>query len=484
MGVAVAKDDGEGYSDNYHRNPSGDGSHITEQVIQVAPPQDDSASDDDCPIGKMSIQKGSDSDVYQFFGDAPPCKYVKKELIGKGAFGEAYMVERQSDKKMFVGKVIDLHAMSQNEKKYAHTEILCLAHSSHFAIIMYVEHMLVDDSTVVIVTEFADSGDFRNNSKCLSLTEEKAGFYFVQLLLALDHIHRRRMIHRDVKSANMFLTSTGLIKLGDFGFSQQYDQTVSSACATTFLGSPYYLAPEMWKGHRYGKKADVWAASIVLFELLTGSRPFNANSMPMLKKSVLEGTFDLPSHISAPMKQFVHKALRKDPTHRPSTQQMLKTPLMQHYIGVLQKHVNDSNNIDSETMKMIERNIKESLDAIKDLPEEEDLGCPAVIIKPGPRHEGVVYKESDSGTWKERYLILEDEFLTLTLKKGGDPSKSKKILTSSILSVAPMTSTSTSSDMFLLAVSTVNSSAIVFGLKTANERDEWLQSMMEVLGMD
>lgn len=109
--------------------------------------------------------------------------------------------------------------------------------------------------------EFADHGDLNRNLNHgsivsvdkttgreivakLQLYEREAGTYFVQLLLALHHIHSHRMMHRDIKSANVFLTSIGIIKLGDFGFSQKYESTVSSeSVAGTFLGTPYYLSP-------------------------------------------------------------------------------------------------------------------------------------------------------------------------------------------------------------------------------------------------
>ena len=224
-------------------------------------------------------------------------KYIKQEVIGKGAFGEAYIVVRQSDNKLFVAKLMDLRSMSPKDKRYAQTEILCLANAEHFAIIQYVEHVVVDDDTVVIVMELADHGDLFNNLRgtCNSPSGKQVSI-FVQLLLALDHIHRRRMIHRDIKSANVFMTSKGLLKLGDFGFSQQYDSTVSNPIAATFLGTPYYLAPEMWRGNRYGKKADMWAAGIVLYEMLTTRRPFVAQNMPSLKEKVLQGRMSTPAH--------------------------------------------------------------------------------------------------------------------------------------------------------------------------------------------
>ena len=441
-----------------------------EEVINVEVP----ATDEDGPLGGMADQGPRD---IPFLESSLPCKYLKKEMIGRGAFGEAFMVERQSDKKMFVGKEMDLSNMSPKDKQYTSTEILCLAHARHFAIIQYVEHQLVDEDTVVIVMEFADNGDLSNNIKknAFKCTEEEAAVYFVQLLLALDHIHRRRMIHRDIKSANVFMTKCGLIKLGDFGFSQQYDQTVSGDCATTFLGTPYYLSPEMWEGNRYGKKADVWAACIVLCEFLTGQRPFVAPNMTQLKKNVIAGVYSLPEELSIEMREFVRGALHQDPLRRPSAQALLRAPLMQRYLQIFRAQAAANPAIPPETKVLIEKNIQDSLTA-----KEEEV---ETIPKNNAYYEGVVYKESD-GVWKERYLILSNGYLCLALakaKEGGGSEKSKKISCSTMLSAVPVSGTTCGK--FSFAISTENSSAIVFATKNEKERDDWVEKLLIALGL-
>lgn len=409
-------------------------------------------------------------------------KYVKQEVIGKGAFGEAYIVVRQSDSKLFVAKLMDLRSMSPKDKRYAQTEILCLANAEHFAIIQYVEHVVVDDDTVVIVMELADHGDLFNNLRKgnLQLTEREAGLYFVQLLLALDHIHRRRMIHRDIKSANVFMTSKGLLKLGDFGFSQQYDSTVSNPIAATFLGTPYYLAPEMWRGNRYGKKADMWAAGIVLYEMLTTRRPFVAQNMPSLKEKVLQGTYEYPEHISREMREVVQSILVQDPSQRFSAQQVLRMPIMQHYLVLLQKHAVEHESIDEDTRKLIIRNIDEGQEAIRvAVADEEAQGF-------NIHHESTVFKESD-GSWKERYLILGEGYLTMTLARGKEAApgadRAKKIPLDAVMAAVPV-GTTDEGGKWIFAVSTTTSSAILMGTNTQEERDTWVTKLLAALEMN
>eukprot|EP00656_Telonema_subtile_P055799 TRINITY_DN8750_c0_g1_i1.p1 TRINITY_DN8750_c0_g1~~TRINITY_DN8750_c0_g1_i1.p1 ORF type:complete len:198 (+),score=43.18 TRINITY_DN8750_c0_g1_i1:37-630(+) len=155
---------------------------------------------------------------------------------------------------------------------------------SHPNVIKYEEDHEENDQ-LLIVMEFADSGDLDRQLKARAadnyryFQEHEALFLFLQICLSLDHIHRHKMLHRDIKGANVLLTSTGLIKLGDFGFSHQYDDTVSGVVANTFCGTPYYLAPELWSQSPYSKKADVWSLGVILYELMSLKKPFSGNGM-------------------------------------------------------------------------------------------------------------------------------------------------------------------------------------------------------------
>nr|CCC96004.1 unnamed protein product [Trypanosoma congolense IL3000] len=493
--------------------------------------------------------------------------YWKKKLVGEGAFGEAFIVERNRACRMYgntiqssceaassgrkrdfdcmpmqlVAKVVNLTCMTEGDRQYAQTEIMCLANTRHFAIVQYVEHFFVeDDETIVIITEFAERGDMHRYIHSmqgdLHLSEKEAGILFVQLLLGLDHIHRRRMIHRDIKSANIFLTSLGLLKVGDFGFSKQYDSTVSNPIALTFVGTSYYLSPEMLKGQRYGKKADIWAAGIVLCELLGRRRPFEAHSLAKLKELVLAGDMWLPPtstaecfvsegenpseksarYITREMREFLQSILQVDPDRRPSASQLLKTPLMQHYLQLFKVRVQQMISADDELeakyfanpaqfdeappeynltaweRTLLLQGISDGEDVIT-LETEKEMRNGAF-----GRMEGVVFKGVQGGLWKERYLILADGFLTVTLVKGrsaaGTGDRSRKLPLDTIKSVAPMNYYHPSwaegkdelgeqKEKHAFVLSTLQSQSIVLATETEAERDRWLTSLMESLKM-
>ena len=102
--------------------------------------------------------------------------------------------------------------------------------------------------------------------------------WFVQLALALQHVHERGVLHRDLKTSNVFVAGASAhVKLGDFGVAKAIGAD-DAALAATCVGTPYYMPPELFRGEAYGTKADVWALGCVLYELLTRRRAFQASS--------------------------------------------------------------------------------------------------------------------------------------------------------------------------------------------------------------
>lgn len=482
-------------------------------------------------------------------------KYIRRKIIGQGAYGEALIVERNplynpSDHprlesqhnplsrpttpgSLYVAKVADLREMRGQSRDYALSEFICLGHSHHFAVIKYFEHFVVENANneMVLITELANHGDLHHNLVCndldslgnpvkpLRLNEREAGIYFFQILCALNHIHRRRMIHRDVKSANLFVTSSGIIKLGDFGFSRKYESTVSSeSVAGTFLGTPYYLSPEMWRGMRYGKRADVWAAGVVLYEMLMdGKRPFDADGLGDLREEVLTQEVVLPGcpppspdlnrgYFSSEMRDLVHSIFVKNPVERPSAEELLAIPLMVHYLSVLERHLYQLFRADDALIAAQPNvDVRSSLN----FPNEGDRALlleglqEAKMISINARkdtlvvaeYEGVVYKDSQNGVWKERYLTLRNGVLTISLAKGktttSGSDKCKAVPLESILSTTPCSIArppGTDPKKFIppfgFAISMKSMHAIVFGLLTEGERDEWLTAIMKALEMD
>ena len=193
--------------------------------------------------------------------------YKVIKLLGEGSFGKAYLCKNESNNNIYVIKQIVIEDMNQKEKDNVYNEAQILGKLDHPNIIKLFE---VFDSkkpkhTLNIVTEYADGGDLSEKIKSQNkkpFTEPEILNYFTQICLALKHIHEKKIIHRDLKSANIFLMKSGLIKLGDFGIAKGFQNTIDKA--KTFVGTPYYLSPEIFENKPYDSKSDIWSLGVLL----------------------------------------------------------------------------------------------------------------------------------------------------------------------------------------------------------------------------
>eukprot|EP01059_Diplonema_ambulator_P018401 TRINITY_DN3075_c0_g1_i1.p1 TRINITY_DN3075_c0_g1~~TRINITY_DN3075_c0_g1_i1.p1 ORF type:complete len:468 (+),score=124.09 TRINITY_DN3075_c0_g1_i1:51-1406(+) len=390
-------------------------------------------------------------------------KYTKKKKIGRGSYGEAWLVESSVDGTVCVAKIMEMPKMSNRDIQYAYSEIKCLSLIKHPNVIRYYEDKEEGDSLLIIM-EFADGGDLDRQVKqraangCRYFQEHEVLFMFLQLSMALDHIHQKKMLHRDIKGANIFLTSTGVIKLGDFGFSHEYEDTVSNAVAGTFCGTPYYLAPELWENKRYGKKADVWSLGVLLYEMLALKRPYTAQNMRGLMEKVLEGKFPPPPpHYSQEMHNLVSFILQRDPEKRPTVREIFALPYVDEGLKLFLEAVEKSPKISDATKKELQQHVAE----IRALPKASKSG---VIDSKDVTHEGPVKKLGGpfGRSWKERYLYLRNGELIICERKE-DHKSGKPLKVEQIKSVCPIGAQSAQKES-------------VFGLSINGLKATWLQA--------
>jgi len=174
--------------------------------------------------------------------------------------------------------------------------------------------------------EYCDAGDlnqFLNIQQQLGkcLPEDKIWKYFIQMSLGLAHIHARKILHRDIKTMNMFMTKDDKIKIGDLGVAKVLFQT---QFAKTFVGTPYYLSPEICEEKPYNEKSDIWALGCILYELCTYKHPFNATNQAALILKILKGKYDpIPKEYSAELKKMIELILQKNHFKRPTVIEIL-----------------------------------------------------------------------------------------------------------------------------------------------------------------
>merc|ERR1711934_237490 len=262
--------------------------------------------------------------------------FEKKKLLGKGSSGTVYHVKRLSDKKSYALKEVNLSGLQVREKEDALNEVRLLASVNHPNIVKYYE-AFVENSKLYIVTELVRDGDLfqklqRTHSRRQTLPEETIWSIFVQISEALSCLHEHKIIHRDLKSANIFFQGSK-VKIGDLGVGTVLRQRKAHTC----VGTPYYLAPEMWKNKPYDTKVDVWSLGVLLYELAVMEPPFQAKTMKDLSKVICRGKYPrLPSCYSQELHDMVKTLLVLDPSKRPTMHDVCRMPactIRRHYLG-------------------------------------------------------------------------------------------------------------------------------------------------------
>ena len=285
--------------------------------------------------------------------------YKVIKLLGEGSFGKAFLCKNESNNRICVIKQIVIEDMNQKEKDDAYNEAQILGKLDHPNIIKLLE---VFDSkkpkhALNIVTEYADGGDLSEKIKSQNkkpFTELEILNYFTQICLALKHIHEKKIIHRDLKSSNIFLMKNGLIKLGDFGISKGFQNTMEKA--KTMVGTPYYLSPEILENKPYDAKSDIWSLGVLLYEMMTFKMPFSANSFPILVVKILRGNYTPPPTIySKDLREIIDKCLIVDYGKRPTIQQILNFPIIQNRL----KLFFDKIQYNKEFSKTLDKKFKE-----------------------------------------------------------------------------------------------------------------------------
>ena len=353
--------------------------------------------------------------------------YKVIQQLGEGSFGKAFLCKRESDDSLCVIKQILIEGLDKKEKDDVLNESIILAKLDHLNIIKFFEvfesnkpkHM------VNIVTEYADGGDLsekikEKKNKNNNFTESEILDYFTQICLAIKHIHEKKIIHRDLKSGNIFLMKNGLVKLGDFGIAKRFQKTMDKA--KTFIGTPYYLSPEIINGKPYDSKSDIWSLGVLLYEMMTFKMPFNANSLPMLSVKIMRGQYIPPPTIyTKDLRELVTKCLTVEPKNRPSIQEILRMPIIQNRI----RSFLTENQYNKEFNKTITKKYKEKEKTI--IKNKEIKGLNVDVFNPsvisGNPISNLNIKKSNNNDNREQ---INDFFRQKNLKKEKEEKEKEK----------------------------------------------------------
>lgn len=255
--------------------------------------------------------------------------YTQIKQLGEGSYGKAFLVKCSDDNSFAVIKTMNLDSLSDESKKEAYKEAKILEKLDHSNIIRFIEVFRSNKPypTLNIVMEYADGEDLNKLIKAQQkenkfFSEDKILDWFCQICLAVKHMHDKRILHRDLKSGNIFLTKSGMVKIGDFGISKTLNSTLDKA--KTLIGTPYYFSPEIIMNKPYSLKSDVWSLGVLLYEMILLKMPFDAKSIPMLTLKIIKAEYaPLPDLFSKELRDLVSSMLVIDPNKRPSANDLL-----------------------------------------------------------------------------------------------------------------------------------------------------------------
>ena len=263
--------------------------------------------------------------IIKVTGDVQIRKYYKGRLLGKGGFAKCYEFTCAENKKIFAAKVVAKSGLVKSRAKQKLISEIKIHKSLHHPQIVAFEHYFEDTENVYILLEMCQNQTLNELLKRRKrLTEIEVQCYIVQLIKALKYLHSHRVIHRDLKLGNLFLTEKMELKVGDFGLATKLD--FEGERKRTVCGTPNYIAPEILDGktgHSY--EVDIWSLGVIIYTLIIGKPPFETRDVKTTYKRIKMNAYTFPENaiVSEAAKNLIAQILVLDPSKRPTLDQIL-----------------------------------------------------------------------------------------------------------------------------------------------------------------
>lgn len=241
--------------------------------------------------------------------------FEKLKLIGKGSFGEVFLVKNKINNQFYAMKILDkktIISFNQEEHTKAERDLMVKVDCPF---IIDIKFAFQDSQYLYLLTEFMQGGElFFHLYREKKFKDDKARFYLVEIILAIEFLHNKKMMYRDLKPENVLIDKTGHIKLTDFGLSKILSKDKEKTY--TICGTPQYLAPEILTCDGYDDSVDWWSLGCIMYKMLIGVDPFRFSKDESLSPEMYEVEVLIPDYVSKKAKDLIKKLLEVNPKKR------------------------------------------------------------------------------------------------------------------------------------------------------------------------
>ena len=269
-------------------------------------------------------------------GEVQIKKYIKGRLLGKGGFARCYEFINSENKHSSAAKVIPKKSLVKSRAKQKLISEIKIHKGLHHPNIVAFEHYFEDPDNVYLLIEICQNQTLNELLKRRKkLTELEVQCYTVQIVKALMYLHEHRVIHRDLKLGNLFISDKMEMKVGDFGLATKLE--FDGERKRTVCGTPNYIAPEILEGkmgHSY--EVDIWSLGVIIYTLIIGKPPFETNNVKETYKRIKMNNYSFPENavISEPAKELIQSILVIDPHKRPTLKEILASDFINMGISI------------------------------------------------------------------------------------------------------------------------------------------------------
>lgn len=300
-----------------HRMDVGEQNQINQTPSTDEMTIEDQNSSQDSNESELHESEVQITDVARHGQKADPSHFELLKVLGQGSFGKVFLVRKITGDDagtLYAMKVLKKATLKVRDRARTKMERDILAEVDH-AFIVRLHYAFQTEGKLYLILEFLRGGDlFTRLSKEVMFTEDDVKFYLAELALALDHLHKVGIVYRDLKPENILLDSDGHIKLTDFGLSKE---SIFDAKKTfSFCGTVEYMAPEVVNRKGHGTAADWWSYGVLMFEMLTGSLPFQGSNRKDTMTQILKAKLGMPQFLSPDAQLLLRALFKRNPNNR------------------------------------------------------------------------------------------------------------------------------------------------------------------------